>query len=94
MVCRLLAYNAELDLARRLNTYLADQDEYRSITRHLLHLAGHITYHPQRIVVTLDQPDSPRIAKALRLLLEEITNGPPVHLTGDHRPISYTLTQP
>src|SRR5450631_3462029 len=33
MVCRLLAYNAELDLARRLNTYLADPDEYRAITR-------------------------------------------------------------
>jgi len=27
MVCRLLAYNAELDLARRLNLYLADPDE-------------------------------------------------------------------
>jgi hypothetical protein len=94
MVCRLLAYNAELDLARRLNTYLTDDNEYRSITRHLLHLAGRITYHPQRIVVTLDQPDSPRIATALRLLLEEINNGPPIHLTGDHRPISYTITQP
>ncbi|MGH8299824.1 MAG: putative transposase, partial [Steroidobacteraceae bacterium] len=35
-VLRLLAYNSELDLARALNTYLQDPDEYRAITRHLL----------------------------------------------------------
>ena len=33
MVCRLLAYNAELDLSRRLNAYLGDDDDYRAITR-------------------------------------------------------------
>ena len=44
MDCRLLAYNAELDLARRLNAYLCDDDEYRAIARNLLHLGGTITY--------------------------------------------------
>ena len=60
MVCRLLAYNAELDLARRLNTYLTDPDEYRSITRNLLHLGGTIAFGTRSIAVTLDRPDSPR----------------------------------
>ena len=36
MVLRLLAANAELWLAGRLNAYLRDPDEYRAITRHLL----------------------------------------------------------
>jgi hypothetical protein len=60
-VCRLLAYNSELDLARALNAYLADHDEYRAITRHLLHQPGHIHYTPTSITVTIDQPHAPRI---------------------------------
>jgi hypothetical protein len=47
-VLRLLAYNAELDLARAINTYLADPDEYRAITRHLLHQPGQIQYNPNQ----------------------------------------------
>jgi transposase len=94
MVCRLLAYNAELDLARRLNVYLDDLDEYRAITRNLLHQGGHITYHQRDITVTLDRPDSPRITRALTLLLDEIAAGPPVHLTGDNRPITYQIARP
>ena len=47
MVLRLLAFNAEQWLADRLNTYLADNDEYRTTLRHLLHLGGHITYTPK-----------------------------------------------
>jgi hypothetical protein len=66
-ICRLLAYNAELDLARALNTYLQDPDEYRAITRHLLHQPGQIHYTPTRITVTIDQPHAPRIARALNL---------------------------
>ncbi|MGH9071680.1 MAG: hypothetical protein ACRDX8_11075 [Acidimicrobiales bacterium] len=31
MVCRLLAYNAQLDLATRLNAYLDDPNEYRGV---------------------------------------------------------------
>ena len=89
MVCRLLAYNAELDLARHLNTYLADNDEYRTITRNLLHLGGTIAFDPRRITVTLDRPDSPRIARALDQLLDELGSGPPAHLAGDRRPIIY-----
>lgn len=53
MVCRLLAYNAELDLARHLNTYLEDDDEYRAITRNLLHQPAAITYTKTTITVTL-----------------------------------------
>jgi hypothetical protein len=90
MVCRLLAYNAELDLARHLNTYLADPDEYRAITRNLLHLGGTIDYQHHAITVTLDQPNPPRIAKALNQLIAELNTDPP-HLPGDRRPINYKL---
>jgi hypothetical protein len=87
-VLRLLAYNAELDLARALNTYLQDPDEYRAITRHLLHQPGHIHYTPERITVTIDPPHAPRIARALTLLIDQINHTPPT-LAGDHRRISY-----
>jgi len=90
-VCRLLAYNAELDLARALNTYLQDPDEYRAITRHLLHQPGQIHYTPTRITVTIDQPHAPRIARALNLLIDQINTTPP-KLAGDQRPISYQTT--
>jgi hypothetical protein len=91
MVCRLLAYNAELDLARRLNTYLTDPDEYRAITRNLLHLSGRITFEPKTITVTLDPPDAPRVARALGLLIQEL-NTNPAHIPSDHRPLNYRLT--
>ncbi len=90
-VWRLLAYNAELDLARAINTYLQDPDEYRTITRHLLHQPGHIHYTPERITVTIDQPHAPRIARALNLLIDQL-NHKPCRLAGDHRPISYQTT--
>lgn len=90
MVCRLLAYNAELDLARRLNEYLGDPDEYRAITRNLLHLGGRIAYERRRIVVSLGRPGSPRVARALGLLVEEL-NAEPAHLLGDRRPITYRV---
>jgi len=90
-VLRLLAYNAELDLARALNTYLQDPDEYRAITRHLLHQPGHIHYTPTSITVTIDPPHAPRIARALNLLIDQINNTPP-KLAGDYRPITYKTT--
>jgi hypothetical protein len=91
MVLRLLAYNAEHWLATQFNTYLQDPDEYRAITRNLLHLAGIITYTPQTITVVLDRPATPRLTRAVRLLLEEINTSPP-RLPGDPRPITYRLT--
>ena len=90
-VCRLLAYNAELDLARALNTYLADPDEYRAITRNLLHQPGHIHHTPTSITVTIDQPHAPRIARALTLLIDQLNNDPP-KLAGDNRKITYSTT--
>jgi transposase len=90
MVCRLLAYNAELDLARRLNAYLCDDDEYRTVARNLLHLGGRISFASAVITVTLDQPHPPRLARALRCLLEEL-NAEPAHVPGDKRPITYCL---
>jgi hypothetical protein len=54
MVLRLLAYNAEGDLARRLNAYLADPDEYRAITRNLLHQGGRIHFGTDAVTVTID----------------------------------------
>ena len=91
MVLRLLAYNAELWLSERLNAYLADPDEIRAITRHLLHQPGTITYQTNNITVTLDHPDQPRIARALRLLTQEL-NTTPACIPGDNRPITYQVT--
>ncbi len=90
MVLRLLAFNAEAWLAEHLNAYLADPDEYRAITRHLLHLGGQITYDTAAITVTLDRPDSPRIARALTLLTDEL-NTTPARLPVDRRQITYQI---
>ncbi len=90
MVLRLLAFNAEQWLANRLNTYLADNDEYRATLRHLLHLGGQITYTPGEITVALDTPTTPKITQALRLLLTELNTTPP-RIPGDHRPITYKI---
>ncbi|MGV0990596.1 putative transposase, partial [Limnohabitans sp.] len=90
MVLRLLAFNAEAWLAEHLNAYLADPDEYRAITRNLLHHGGQIDYTSTGITVTLDRPDSPRIARALALLTDEL-NAAPARLPGDRRPITYQV---
>lgn len=58
-VWRLPAYNAELDLAGRLDAYLDDLDEHRAISPNLLHLGGTITYASRQITASLDRPDSP-----------------------------------
>ncbi len=94
LTLRLLAANAEHYLARHLNAYLQDDDEYRAITRETIirGLAGTITYAPKNITVTLDRPGQPRVTRALTLLLAEINARPPV-LPGDSRPITYTLRQ-
>ena len=92
MVLRLLAFNAEAWLAEHLNAYLADPDEYRAITRHLLHLGGHIDYTPTQITVSLDRPDTPRVAAALDLLIAEL-NATPTPLPGDRRPITHQITE-
>jgi Transposase protein len=90
MVLRLLAANAEHWLAHHLNAYLQDNNEYRTITRNLLHLSGTITYTNTTIHIELDTPNTPRLARALTLLLDEINHTPP-HIPGDPRPITYTL---
>jgi hypothetical protein len=59
--------------------------------RHLLHQGGHIDYTPHRITVTLDRPDSPRVARALELLADEL-NATPARLPGDRRPLTYQVT--
>src|SRR5216683_2853932 len=93
MVLRLLAAAAEHWLGNRLNDYLRDNDEYRAITRNLLHLGGTITSTPRAITVTLDPPAAPRIARSLALLLQEINTTPP-RMPGDTRPITYQLATP
>jgi enamine deaminase RidA (YjgF/YER057c/UK114 family) len=90
MVLRLLAFNAEQWLAGRLNAYLADNDEYHATLRHLLHLSGQITYTTKTITVVLDTPTTPKITRALRLLLDELNTTPP-RIPGDHRPITYKI---
>jgi hypothetical protein len=90
MVCRLLAFNAESWLAEHFDAYLGDQDENRAIMRNLLHLGGSFSYQHGSITVTLERPDSPRVARALELLVEELSSVP-VHLLGDRRPLSYKV---
>ena len=92
MVLRLLAFNAEAWLAEHFNAYLADPDEYRAILRNLLHLGGHVDYTRTAITVTLDRPDSPRVARALQLLTEEL-NATPATIPGDRRPLTYRLAE-
>jgi len=92
MVLRLLAFNAEAWLAEHFNAYLADPDEYRAILRNLLHLGGHVDYMANTITITLDRPDSPRVARALHLLTEEL-NATPANMPGDPRPLNYHLAQ-
>ena len=92
MVLRLLAFNAEAWLAEHLNAYLADPNEYRAIARNLLHLGGHVDYTPKQITLTLDRPDSPRVARALQLLTEEL-NATPTRLPGDRRPLTTNSPQ-
>ena len=93
MVLRLLAHNAEHWLATHLNAYLRDDDEYRAITRQTIirGLAGIITFTPAAITVTLEPPGTPRVTRALALLIDEINNTPPV-IPGDNRPITYRIT--
>jgi hypothetical protein len=95
MVLRLLAHNAEHWLSNHLNAYLRDDDEYRAVTRQSIirGLAGTITYTPGAITVELDPPRSPRITRALALLIDEINHTPPV-MPGDQRPITYQLSNP
>ncbi|MGH9226307.1 MAG: putative transposase, partial [Acidimicrobiales bacterium] len=90
MVLRLLAYNAEADLARRLNAYLADPDEYRAITRNLLHQGGRIHFGADAVTVTIDAPNQPRVARALALLADEL-NQNPAPMLGDRRPVIYRV---
>jgi hypothetical protein len=79
-----------LRLAEHFNAYLADPDEHRAILRHL---GGRVDYRPAGITVTLDRPDSPRVAHALELLTDELS-ATPAHLPGDRRPLAYQLAQP
>ena len=92
MILRLLAHNAEHWLSAHLNAYLRDDDEYRAITRETIirGLAGTITYTPDTVTVELQQPDSPRVTRALSLLLDEINATPPC-MPDDPRPITYRL---
>src|SRR5258708_2460386 len=90
MVLRLLAAAAEHWLGNRLNDYLRDPDEYRAITRNLLHLGGTITSTPRVITVTLDPPAAPRITRALPPLIQQINATPPPRPAAT-RPITYQL---
>lgn len=93
MVCRLLAFNAEAWLAEHFDAYLSDPDEYRAIMRNLLHLPGSFSYGNKAITVTLERPDSPRVSRALEMLVEELNNGPSAYLLGDRRALIYRIAE-
>lgn len=93
MVLRLLAFNSEAWLADHLNAYLTDPDEYRAITSNLLHTVGDIEYTPDAITITLDRPGTPRIARSLELLTDEL-NATPARLPDDCRPLNYQISRP
>jgi len=90
MVLRLLAFNAEAYTAEHFNAYLSDKDEYRAILRNLLHHPATITYAKDSVTVTLDEPDSPRVGRSLRLLAEELSTHRAC-IPGDNRPITYRV---
>jgi transposase len=90
MALRLLAYNADTWLADHLNVYLQDPNEYRAITRALMHQPGAITYTSEQVTVTLDAHHAPRINRALALFLDEI-NAAGARIPGDPRPLTYQL---
>ena len=75
----LLAHNAEHWLATHLDAYLRDEDEYRAITRETVIRAASqatIAFTTAAVTVTLVQPRSPRISRALALLIHEINHTP------------------
>jgi hypothetical protein len=92
MVLRLLAYNTDTWLADHLNVYLQDPNDYRVITRALMHHPGTITYTPEQVTVTLDTHHTPRVNRALTNLIEEL-NASPAHIPGDPRPLTYQLAR-
>jgi hypothetical protein len=57
----------------------------------MLHLGGQVDYTTSQITVTLDRPDSPRVARALELLAEELS-AIPACLPGDRRRLTYQVT--
>jgi hypothetical protein len=56
----------------------------------MLHLGGQVDYTTSQITVTL-RPDSPRVARALELLAEEL-NATPACPPGDRRRLTYQVT--
>ena len=58
--------------------------------RNLLHLGGHVHYSATRVTITLDRPDSPRVARALQLLTDEL-NATPATIPGERRPLTYQV---
>lgn len=59
MVLRLLAASAEHWLGAHLNDYLRHSNEYRAMTRNLLHLGSQITYAPTAICHRHPEPARP-----------------------------------
>ncbi len=88
MVLRLLTFNAEAWLAEHLNAYLADPTSTAPLPATCSTKAGTSSTATPRSTITLDRPDSPRIARALHLLADELNNTP-ARLPGDRRPITY-----
>src|ERR1019366_7884974 len=67
-------------------TWTPTRNEPRAILRNLLHLGGQVDYTTRAITITLDRPYSPRVARALHLLTEEL-NATPATMPADHRPL-------
>ncbi|MGI8809705.1 MAG: hypothetical protein ACR2KK_18065, partial [Acidimicrobiales bacterium] len=69
---------------------LGDPDEYRAVTRNLLHQGGRIHFGTDAVTVTIDRPNQPRVARAVALLADEL-NENPAPMLGSRRPVIYRV---
>lgn len=88
-------HNAEHWLARRFLTHFGDPDEYRTVLRSLFQQSGTLHYRAEtgQVTVRLVAPDTPRVARALGGLLEELNGSNPRTLDGRWA-IHYELDRP
>jgi hypothetical protein len=88
---KLAAYNAERTLALRFDKHYGRTQDAFSVFRALLHLPGEIrSLGSDETLVTLDRPDSAKVATALDALLAEINEQAP-RMMGERQRLTFAL---